>query len=73
MARSKELAIHNRCVPHIMGGKIVPKIEQCEVRVMARAEGYVMVRRPGAVPFVVHEKELEAIGSIAAARNGEAG
>lgn len=29
-----------------------------EVRVMARAEGYAMVRRPNAVPFIVKEAEL---------------
>lgn len=29
-----------------------------QVRVMARAEGYAMVRRKGCAPFVVSEKEL---------------
>lgn len=32
-----------------------------EVRVIARAEGYAMVRHKGAIPFVVDEKQLEPI------------
>ena len=28
------------------------------VRIMARAEGYAMVRRPGGFPFTVSEKDL---------------
>ncbi len=31
------------------------------VRVMARAEGYAMVRRHGCMPFIVPEKELTTI------------
>ena len=34
------------------------KFEAMQVRVMARAEGYAMVRRKGAAPFVVSEKDL---------------
>lgn len=49
MKRSKEMAICTR-----------PGMEPAEVRVMARAEGYAMVRRKGAAPFVVSEKQLTA-------------
>lgn len=35
--------------------------EQCEVRVMSRAEGYAMVRRPRCMPFVCSEKDLSPI------------
>lgn len=31
------------------------------VRYMAHADGYVMARRPGAVPFVLGEKEWRAL------------
>ncbi len=30
------------------------------VRIMARAEGYAMVRKKGAAPFIVREKDLES-------------
>lgn len=33
-------------------------VDERRVRVMARAEGYAMVRNPGCMPFVVSEKEL---------------
>lgn len=33
--------------------------ERRDVRVMAVAEGYAMVRRPGAVPYVCHVQEIE--------------
>ena len=42
----------------VIGGKFVTEPESFRVRVMARAEGYAMVRRPGAMPFVVSEKNL---------------
>lgn len=32
-----------------------------EVVVMARVDGYAMCRRPGALPFVVREKDLRPI------------
>ena len=35
------------------------------VRVMTRAEGWVMVRRHGAMPFLVHEKWLKPVGEDA--------
>jgi len=35
--------------------------ERIEVRVMAEAEGYAMVRRKGAVPFVCQVKELKKL------------
>lgn len=33
-------------------------VEEHRVRVMARAEGYAIVRNPGCTPFVVSEKYL---------------
>ena len=36
--------------------------ESFEVRVMAAAEGYAMIRRRGAIPFVCKMKELEEMG-----------
>lgn len=36
--------------------------EECEVRVMAEAEGWAMVRRKGCAPFVCRSKELATIG-----------
>jgi hypothetical protein len=58
MGRKKEMAIYNRSRVDIEGGKFVEKIERCAVRVMVRAEGYAMVRRPGCIPFTVREEEL---------------
>lgn len=34
--------------------------EEFEVRVLARSEGYAMVRRPRCAPFVCPEKDLRA-------------
>ena len=45
----------------VIGGKFVTEPESFRVRVMARAEGFAMVRRPGAMPFVVSEKNLTAL------------
>jgi two-component sensor histidine kinase len=39
--------------------KMVP--ETFEVRVMAIAEGHAMVRRKGAMPFIVRERELSEL------------
>jgi hypothetical protein len=35
------------------------------VRVMARAEGYAMVRHKGAMPFVVSERDLHPLDATA--------
>lgn len=55
----KEMALHTFQRP--MGrenGKWVYETVEREVRVMARAEGYAMVRLKGAMPTVVPEREL---------------
>jgi hypothetical protein len=60
MGRKKEMAIYQRRVVVIgPGGNLVNALRPPEqVRVMARAEGYAMVRRPSCAPFIVSEKEL---------------
>lgn len=58
MKRSKELAMHQRRITDVENGKFVSRVEPRQVRVMARAEGYAMVRLPGCMPFVVSEKDL---------------
>lgn len=58
--RSKEQAVYARMFVDAKDGKFVSRIAQEAVRVMARAEGYAMVRRKGCAPFVVSEKELES-------------
>ena len=52
-------AILNRPNIVVRGGKFVEEREEMEVRIMAIAEGYAMVRRKGCLPFVCMEKELE--------------
>lgn len=56
----KEFATYHREEVAIAGGKFVRAVTQHQVRVMARAEGYAMVRNPGCMPFVVSEKKLTA-------------
>ena len=58
MKRSKETARYLNTTWHLVEGRTVTKAELVTVRVMARAEGYAMVRRPGAMPFVVPERDL---------------
>jgi hypothetical protein len=58
VSAKKEMAIYNHTRADIERGKFVRRTEPWEVRVMARAEGYAMVRRPGAMPFAVSEKDL---------------
>lgn len=59
MARSREFAIYHRPVSHLVNGKFVRSTEDQRVRVLARAEGYALVRNPGAMPFVVSERDLD--------------
>lgn len=42
-------------------GKWTYKTVEREVRVMAEAEGYAMVRIKGGVPFVARKKELRTV------------
>ena len=43
-------------------GRWIYQYHEWAVRVMATAEGYAMVRRSRAAPFVVREKELQPLG-----------
>lgn len=56
MPKKKEFAIYARPTWDAARYKWLSVPEQ--VRVMARAEGYAMVRLPGAMPFVVSERAL---------------
>lgn len=58
MARKVYATYHRREV-EIENGKFVTRIVPERVRVLVQAEGYVMVRKPRAMPFVVWGKELE--------------
>jgi hypothetical protein len=52
-------AVHSKSMPDkLINGKWVDKIDEREVRVMAVAEGYAMVRRKGAIPYVCPVKEI---------------
>jgi hypothetical protein len=61
MKRSNEMAIYNRHFPVVKNGRFASEFRPEQVRVMARAEGYAMVRLKGNSPFVVPEKELHPI------------
>lgn len=54
----KQPMILRRPVIVAKGGKLVAEIEELEVRLMAQADGYAMVRRKGCAPFVVMVKQL---------------
>lgn len=60
MARRKEIAVYRRTYATVKDWRFVNEVALEKVRVMARAEGYAMVRHRGAVPIVVSEKDLEA-------------
>lgn len=45
----------------IKDGKFVDEVCKFEVRVMAIAEGYAMVRRKGALPFVCDIRNLTTV------------
>jgi hypothetical protein len=47
----------------ILSGYILGQPTTSEVRVLARVEGYAMVRRKGCMPFVVVEKKLTPLES----------
>lgn len=53
-----DIRIWLRMEPVVRDGRWVKEPCNTEVCVMSVAEGYAMVRRPGAVPFVVSLKEL---------------
>lgn len=56
----KEFATYRRVDVAAVNHKIAKQVLEHQVRVMARAEGYAMVRNPGCMPFVVSEKDLSA-------------
>ncbi len=60
MKRSTEMAIYNRSgfVFRPSDGEVMAETRPEQVRVMARAEGYALVRTHGCVPFAVSEKDL---------------
>jgi len=51
-------AIYTETTQTIKDGKFVPIKEDYEVRIMAIAEGYAMVRRKGAMPFIARLQDL---------------
>lgn len=55
---AKEFAIWHRRYIDVENGKFVNKTEPLRVRVLARAEGYAMVRRPRSAPVVANERDL---------------
>ena len=59
---SKQYAIHHVRYP-IPGARSrrTVTIERRKVRVMAVAEGYAMVRRPGCAPYVANMKDLTIV------------
>ena len=61
MAKNRERALYAQGTPKIVEGRWVKKITSVPVEVMARADGYAMVRRPKCAPFVVLEKELSPL------------
>lgn len=54
----KDIRIWSWSTRYFRSGKWVEETSPVEVRVMSVAENYAMVRRPGAVPFVVSLKDL---------------
>lgn len=47
----------------LQGGKFVEIIQSFEVKLMAIADGYAMVRRPSAMPFAIKIAELSRLPS----------
>ena len=55
----RTMAIYNKTNIVVREGKFAQEVCKIEVRVIAIAEGYAMVRRKRAMPFVCSVKELE--------------
>lgn len=66
----REFAVLTRTHLVVEAGKIVDRTESFEVRVMARSEGYAMVRRERAIPFVCRERELSQLAASKEQRGG---
>lgn len=59
-AKRHQKAIHVHTSPeNFKDGKLIYKTEEWEVRIMAIAEGYAMVRRLGCMPYICNIKELK--------------
>lgn len=41
-----------------------------DIKFMAEADGYVMCRRPGCMPFVLSKKSWEALEKVGGSKNG---
>lgn len=59
MNYGQEKALHSKFDLVRDGRRIVQKVEQVVVIVMARAEGFAMVRKPSGMPYVCQERELQ--------------
>jgi len=63
-------AIHNKPMIRALDGKWDHHIDSREVRIMAIAEGFAMVRRKGCMPYVCAVKELEQPTPTPGSREG---
>lgn len=54
-------AIHNAPRIEVIAGKFVNIIQKRDIKVMAVADGYAMVRRPRAMPYAAPLMEIESI------------
>ena len=61
----REFAVLTRTRLELVAGKLTNETTTGVVRVMARTEGYAMVRFKGAMPFVVSEAALSPTRSAA--------
>jgi hypothetical protein len=62
--RSTEQAVAMIDRAEVVDGRIAHVKHPVAVRVLARAEGYAMVRRPRAMPFVISEADLQDVASV---------
>lgn len=58
MIKKREIVIHRDRIVVIIDRKFASKIREREVRVLARAEGWAMVRPKGFATYCCPEKEL---------------
>jgi len=54
----KEYAIHNHAAYFVSNNGTTKKVDPRHVEVLARAQGYAMVRRKGCAPYIASEKDL---------------
>lgn len=60
----KEFAMYAWNRLRMVNGRCVKVVGSEMVRVMARAEGYAMVRLKGSMPFLCAEKDLTPVGEL---------